>query len=73
MRLAPLMEPNSYLQLPALISDLFSYNMGQAISAIRETLTAGDAAAKKDVLEQLTFLVNAANAKLDKYQADLYQ
>jgi hypothetical protein len=45
--------------------------MGQAIAAIRETLTAGDEQAKKNVQEQLAFLVNAANSKLDKYQSDL--
>ncbi|KIJ30867.1 hypothetical protein M422DRAFT_176891 [Sphaerobolus stellatus SS14] len=45
--------------------------MGQAIASLRETISAGDKAAKKDVLEQLAFLVNAANSKLDKYQGDL--
>ncbi|KIJ45365.1 hypothetical protein M422DRAFT_46819 [Sphaerobolus stellatus SS14] len=45
--------------------------MGQAIASVREMISAGDKAAKKDVLEQLAFLVNAANSKLDKYEGDL--
>lgn len=45
--------------------------MGQTISAVRDAITAGDKQAKKDVVEQLTFLVKTANTKLDKYQADL--
>jgi len=45
--------------------------MGQAIATIREQASAGDEAAKKNILEQLSFLVNAANSKLDKYQGDL--
>jgi hypothetical protein len=46
-------------------------SMGQAISAVRETLTGGDEAANKNLKDQLNFLVNAANSKLDKYQGDL--
>jgi hypothetical protein len=54
--------------------------MGQAVTTARDccvttTLDKGVKAEEKEsahyVLEQLSFLVNAANAKLDKYQADL--
>ncbi|KIJ47574.1 hypothetical protein M422DRAFT_163688 [Sphaerobolus stellatus SS14] len=45
--------------------------MGQAIASLREMISAGDKAAKKDVLEQVAFLVNTANSKLDKYEGDL--
>jgi hypothetical protein len=49
--------------------------MGQTITIARDNfleqeVTQADSAAPH-VLEQLSFLVNAANAKLDKYQADL--
>jgi hypothetical protein len=45
--------------------------MGPAISALRESITAGDDAAKKQTKEQLDFLVKAVDAKLDGYQAEL--
>jgi hypothetical protein len=45
--------------------------MGAAVSAYREELLAGDNANKKDVKEQLDFLVTATQAKLDSYQAEL--
>ena len=45
--------------------------MGQAIASLREEIAGGDDSAKQDITEQLTFLVNAANSKLDKYQGDL--
>jgi hypothetical protein len=39
--------------------------MGNAISKARKAAREGE---KKEVQEQLDFLVNAANGKLDKYQ-----
>jgi hypothetical protein len=49
--------------------------MGQAITTTRDTYIVENAskqdAAAAYVLEQLSFLVNAANSKLDKYQSDL--
>ncbi|EPQ57907.1 hypothetical protein GLOTRDRAFT_126400 [Gloeophyllum trabeum ATCC 11539] len=47
--------------------------MGQAIATLRQSLSEGDQAVARNVKEQLTFLVNAANSKLDKYQSDLHQ
>ena len=47
--------------------------MGAAISAVRASITEGDKQAKHDADERLEFLVNAADAHLDKYQSDLDQ
>jgi hypothetical protein len=47
--------------------------MGAAISALRDQILGGDKKAKEDILQQLLFLVNAANNKLDNYQADMEQ
>ncbi|KZT60137.1 hypothetical protein CALCODRAFT_150977 [Calocera cornea HHB12733] len=45
--------------------------MGAAIATLRDTIVAGDKQNKQELAEQLTFLISMANAKLDKYQADL--
>jgi hypothetical protein len=45
--------------------------MGAAVSAYREELLTNDKDNKKDVKEQLDFLVTAVQAKLDSYQAEL--
>lgn len=45
--------------------------MGAAVSAFRNALASADKEAKAQLLEQLAFLVKAANSKLDKYQGDL--
>lgn len=45
--------------------------MGQAISAIKDVLLSSDKQNKKELEEQLAFLVNSANDRLDKYQIEL--
>lgn len=45
--------------------------MGAEISKLRDMILGGDKAAKENVLQQLLFLVNAANSKLDTYQAEM--
>ncbi|KAJ2913567.1 hypothetical protein MD484_g6827, partial [Candolleomyces efflorescens] len=45
--------------------------MGQAIAAARQQASQADEESKKKTLEQLSFLVNAANSKLDHYQNQL--
>lgn len=50
---------------------LFSFTMGAEISKLRDMLLGGDKKAKEDVLQQLLFLVNAANSRLDIYQAEM--
>jgi hypothetical protein len=47
--------------------------MGTAVSAFRETLLQNGQANIKEVEEQLKFLVNSANDRLDKYQNELEQ
>ncbi|QRV73667.1 hypothetical protein RhiJN_01681 [Ceratobasidium sp. AG-Ba] len=47
--------------------------MGQSLTVVRDFLTSGDKKAKDDVLQQLLFLVNAADARLDKYESELKQ
>ncbi|KAH6908487.1 hypothetical protein BKA70DRAFT_1427079 [Coprinopsis sp. MPI-PUGE-AT-0042] len=45
--------------------------MGSAISMVRQQAAQADAESKARMREQLDFLVNAANSKLDKYQNEL--
>jgi hypothetical protein len=47
--------------------------MGAAISAARDEVLASQKANKKEILDQLAFLVNSANARLNKYEADLHE
>jgi hypothetical protein len=45
--------------------------MGQAITAARKAASQADEESKRQTLEQLAFLVKAANSKLDHYQNQL--
>ena len=45
--------------------------MGQAIAAARKEASKADEESKQKTLEQLAFLVKAANSKLDHYQAEI--
>ncbi|KAG8775469.1 hypothetical protein FRC12_001474 [Ceratobasidium sp. 428] len=45
--------------------------MGTAVSVFRDEIRKADKANRKDLEEQLKFLVNSANDRLDKYQAEL--
>ena len=45
--------------------------MGQAISALRDSLTAGDAAAQAKAKQDVDILSKMVDAQLDKYEADL--
>ncbi|KAJ2917543.1 hypothetical protein MD484_g2841, partial [Candolleomyces efflorescens] len=45
--------------------------MGQAVAAARKAASQADEESKKQTLEQLSFLVKAANSKLDHYQSQI--
>ena len=45
--------------------------MGQAVAAARQAASQADEESKQKTLEQLSFLVKAANSKLDHYQAEI--
>ncbi len=45
--------------------------MGAAVSAMRESITGDDDNKKQAVKQQLDFLVNTANTKLDQWQAQM--
>jgi hypothetical protein len=45
--------------------------MGASFSAFREEIQVTDKANKKEIKEQLDFLVKATTAKLDSYQSEL--